>query len=48
LLTVTEFHERCKSTITSLLHGSQSALNLVKFIKIAVFVIDLNLCKKIL
>jgi len=34
----------CKTTITSLLYSSQSALNLVKFIKIAVFIT--NLCKK--
>jgi len=32
------FHERC---ITSLFYSSQSALKLVKFIKIAVFVINL-------
>jgi len=38
------FHERCKTTIISLLYSSHSALNLVKFIKIAFFVI--NLCKK--
>ena len=39
-----KFHERCKITITSRLYSSQSALNLVKFIKTEVFFI--NLCKK--
>jgi len=45
LLTITvKVRERCKTIITSLLYISQLALNLVKFIKIAVSVI--NLCKE--